>query len=327
MRLVSKILNYRARSTEETGIWVEKMVCDILKIKFNTKRNYIVDKNNRNYPNKMKKDIEYTLKNVLKKLKIVEHVGNKNEYNDFVTKLGETVSLKTNTNGYKMCSQIIGQCSLKKINEKLGKKFTKEQYKKHIINNTNSIINLYLKYLFCCDHLLSIKFDFGKVYYLNNMNNIYDESEGEKLVEILDKSAILELSKCKLQDWNESNTVKIKIDNEFKSLAEFQVHRSRDSMKCRFNFETILLLINKGIIKNIKLQEFDLKYKYMIKVLREDKLDNKENNKEDKNNQNQVNKNVESDEEYKESSKRKINIIKKKYGVLRKYALRKYGKV
>jgi hypothetical protein len=328
MRLVSKILNYRARSTEETGIWVEKMVCDILKIKFNTKRNYIVDKNNRNYPNKMKKDIEYTLKNVLKKLKIVEHVGNKNEYNDFVTKLGETVSLKTNTNGYKMCSQIIGQCSLKKINEKLGKKFTKEQYKKHIINNTNSIINLYLKYLFCCDHLLSIKFDFGKVYYLNNMNNIYDESEGDKLVEILDKSAILELSKCKLQDWNESNTVKIKIDNEFKSLAEFQVHRSRDSMKCRFNFETILLLINKGIIKNIKLQEFDLKYKYMIKVLKEDKVINKENNKEDKNNQNQVNKVVdESDEEYKESSKRKINIIKKKYGVLRKYALRKYGKV
>lgn len=328
MRLVSKILNYRARSTEETGIWVEKMVCDILKIKFNTKRNYIVDKNNRNYPNKMKKDIEYTLKNVLKKLKIVEHVGNKNEYNDFVTKLGETVSLKTNTNGYKMCSQIIGQCSLKKINEKLGKKFTKEQYKKHIINNTNSIINLYLKYLFCCDHLLSIKFDFGKVYYLNNMNNIYDESEGDKLVEILDKSAILELSKRKLQDWNESNTVKIKIDNEFKSLAEFQVHRSRDSMKCRFNFETILLLINKGIIKNIKLQEFDLKYKYMIKVLREDKVANKENNKEDKNNQNQVNKVVdESDEEYKESSKRKINIIKKKYGVLRKYALRKYGKV
>lgn len=331
MRLVSKILNYRARSTEETGIWVEKMVCDILKIKFNTKRNYIVDKNNRYYPSKMKKDIEYTLKNVLKKLKIVEHVGNKNEYNDFVTRVGETVSLKTNTNGYKMCSQIIGQCSLKKINEKLGKKFTKEQYKKHIINNTNSIINLYLKYLFCCDHLLSIKFDFGKVYYLNNMNNtnnIYDESEGDKLVEILDKSAILELSKRKLQDWNESNTVKIKIDNEFKSLAEFQVHKSRDSMKCRFNFETILLLINKGIIKNIKLQEFDLKYKYMIKVLREDKVDNKLDNKEDKNNQNEVNKIDESDEEYKETSKRKINIIKKKCGgVFRRYALRKYGKV
>ena len=100
MRLVSKILNYRARTTEETGIWVEKMICDILKIKFNTKRKYIVDKNNRNYPNKMKKDIEYALKNVLKKLKIVEHVGNRNEYNDFVTKSGDTVSLKTNTNGY-----------------------------------------------------------------------------------------------------------------------------------------------------------------------------------------------------------------------------------
>jgi len=337
MRLVSKILNYRARTTEETGIWVEKMICDILKIKFNTKRNYIVDKNNRNYPFKMKKDIEYTLKNVLKKLKIVEHVGNRNEYNDFVTKIGETVSLKTNTNGYKMCSQIIGQCSLKKINEKLGKSFTKEQYKHHVINNINSIINLYLKYLFCCDHLLSIKFDFGKIYYLNNMSNndIDDESEenvDDKSLEFLDKSAVLELSKRKLQDWNESNTVKIKIDNEFKSLAEFQVHKSRDSMKCRFNFETILLLINKGIIKNIKLEEFDLKYKYMIKVLREDKdnkCDKKEKdvkvNKEDIEGYKQ-----EYKQEYKQGSKkynkRAINIIKKKYE-LRRYALRKYGKV
>jgi hypothetical protein len=163
---------------------------------------------------------------------------------------------------------------------------------------------------------------------MNNTNNIYDESEGNKLVEILDKSAVLELSKRKLQDWNESNTVKIKIDNEFKSLAEFQVHRSRDSMKCRFNFETILLLINKGIIKNIKLQEFDLKYKYMIKVLKEDNVDSKENNKEHKNYKNEVNKLDEFDEEYKESSKSKINIIKKKCGgVFRRYALRKYGRV
>lgn len=264
MKLVSKVLNYRTCTTEETGIWMEKIICDILKIQFNTKRKYIVKENNLNYPLKMKKDIEYTLKSILKRLKINEHVGNKNEYNDFVTREGKTVSLKTNINGYKMCSQIIGQCSLKTLNEKLGKNFTKDSYKKYVIKNTKSIINEYLKYLFCCDHLLSIKFNDGKVYCLNNLN----EDEDTNIL-FLDKTVKLELSKNKFKDWNESNTVKIKINDEFIPLAEIQVHNSRNSIKCRFNFDTVLKLVKNNIIKNITLQEFDLKYKYIIKVLRD----------------------------------------------------------
>lgn len=269
MRLVSKILNYKAHSTEETGIWLEKIICDILKIKFNTKRKYIVNSSNMNYPHKMKKDIEYSLKRMLKKLKIVEHVGNKNDYNDFLTIDGKTISLKTNTTGYKMCSQIIGQCSLKKLNERLGKKFTIEQYKNHVIKNTNNIINLYLKYLFCCDHLISVKFDYGKIYHLTNLidsnSSDNDSDSGDNVTNLLDNCE-LELTKKNVIDWNESNTIKIKINNEYKSLAELQVHKVRDSIKCRFNFETILQLIKNGMIKNIKMQEYDLKYKYIIKV-------------------------------------------------------------
>jgi hypothetical protein len=265
MKLVSKVLNYRTSTTEETGIWVEKIICDILKIDFNTKRKYIVNKNNSNYPLKLKKDIEYTLKTILKKLKIDEHVGNKNEYNDFITKDGKTVSLKTNISGYKMCSQIIGQCSLKTLNETLGKNFTKDEYKKHVIKNTKTIINIYLKYLFCCDHLISMKFNDGKIYCLNNLSE-----DGE--VPFLDKTIKLELSKKKYKDWNESNTVRIQIDGELKPLAEFQVHNVRNSIKCRFNFETILQLIKHNMIKNITLQEFNLKYKYIIKVIKENKL-------------------------------------------------------
>jgi hypothetical protein len=265
MKLVRKVLNYRTCTTEETGIWIEKIICDILKIKFNTKRKYIVKENSIDYPLKMKRDIEYTLRYMLKRLKINEHVGNKNEYNDFVTGDNKTVSLKTNINGYKMCSQIIGQCSLKKLNEKLDKNFTKDTYKKYVIKNTRIIINEYLKYLFCCDHLLSVKFNDGKVYCLNNFN---EDNEDNEIV-FLDKTVKLELSKNKIKDWNESNTVKIKYDNTFLSLAEIQVHNSRNSIKCRFNFDTVLKLVRGNVIKNITLQEFDLKYKYIIKVVKE----------------------------------------------------------
>ena len=80
MKLISKTLHYNVRSNEQIGMWSEKILCDILKISFNSKRNYI---NLKNYPIKLVSDLSVTIMPILNKLEINKHVGNKNESFDF----------------------------------------------------------------------------------------------------------------------------------------------------------------------------------------------------------------------------------------------------
>lgn len=251
MKLITKTLHYTVKSNEQTGMWTEKIVCDILKIGFNSKRDYI---NVTNYPFKLSKDLSITIRPMLDKLQINKHVGNKNESYDFLTVTGEHVSLKTNTNCFKVCPQTIGQTTLQKLNQYFNTKCNKEQFKEYIMTNSFNILNEYLKCTFICKHLINIKYDTGKIYYFYKYNT-----------HPLLYNADLEFNNT-LVTWNESNTVKIKINDQFFSLAEFQIHNNRNCIKCRFNFDTIIKLINLGLIKGVTLEEYSLKYKYDIKT-------------------------------------------------------------
>lgn len=250
MKLIAKTLHYNVKSNEQTGMWTEKILCDILKINFNSKRDYI---NLLNYPLKLSKDIGVTIIPILDKLQINKHVGNINESFDFLTITGEHVSLKTNTNGFKVCPQIIGQTTLHKLNQYFGTEFNKEQFKEYIMTNSLNILNHYLSNTFVCKHLINIKYDTGKIYYFcKDLPPVLHNTEFEFTNTLL--------------NWNESNTVKIKINDKFFSLAEFQIHNNRNCIKCRFNFDTIIKLINLNLIKGITLEEYSLKYKYDIKT-------------------------------------------------------------
>jgi hypothetical protein len=250
MKLIAKTLHYNVKSNEQTGMWTEKILCDILKIGFNSKRDYI---NVTNYPSKLSKDLSITIIPILDKLQINKHVGNINESYDFLTVTGEHVSLKTNTNGFKVCPQTIGQTTLQKLNQYFNTEFNKEQFKEYIMANCVFVLNEYLSFTFICKHLINIKYDTGKIYYF------YKESPP-----VLHNTEF-EFTNT-LVTWNESNTVKIKINDQFFSLAEFQIHNNRNCIKCRFNFDTIIKLINLGLIKGVTLEEFNLKYKYDIKT-------------------------------------------------------------
>jgi hypothetical protein len=254
MKLLGTTLHYITRTNEDVGVWTEKIICDILKIPFNSKREYLTDKN---YPFKLKRDIN-SLVEFITPLNISEHVGNKNYYYDFKTTNGNTVSLKTNINGSKICPQNIGQVSLQKFNEqtKYNLKSTTD-YKALVLNDTAKIVDLYLSNLFCCNHLLSFKFDKGELFHFQKLN--------EKI--ILDESCIFKASK-ELSTWNNSLTLSIIIQGIYKPLCEFQVHNSRNCIQCRFNLDTIVLLVNNGMIKNINVNTFKLKHKYNIKVLK-----------------------------------------------------------
>ena len=252
MKLIGKRLYYNVKTNETVGMWCEKIICDLVNIRFNTKRSYI---NITEYPLKLKDDLYNTLNEFLDTLQITKHIGNKNENCDFKCK-NTTLSLKTNTSNFKVCPAKIGQTTLQKLNKHFKTNLTNKQFKEFIMSNTHNILTEYLIHSFTCDHLLSIKFDTGKVYYLKSVI--------EELEWLVNDYTFT----CTLENWNESNTVKIKIDDKFVSLAEFQVHQNRNCIKCRFNFDTIILLIKSKFIKGVTLQEFDLKYKYTIKVIK-----------------------------------------------------------
>lgn len=264
MKLIAKTLHYIVGSNEQTGMWCERVVCDILKIPFNSKRDYITSDN---YPSKLARDLKDTLQPFLMTLNITKHEGNKNDAYDFLTFNNQHISLKTNTNGFKVCPALIGQTTLQKLNKYFKQDLTKDQFKEFIINNTHQVLKEYLKYIFICKHTFCIKFDTGKIYYFNTNTNTNTNIVPEldlNTDDIQDQETPFTFTNT-LENWNESNTLKIKVNEQLFSLAEFQIHNNRNCIKCRFNFDTVIKLINLNVITGIALQEFNMKYKYNIK--------------------------------------------------------------
>lgn len=253
MKFIGTTLHFVTRTNEQAGLWTEKIVCDVLGITFQSNRKFF---NDYNYPLKLKDDIT-ALKPKLENICITEHSGNKNLYYDFKTLSGSTVSLKTNTSGHKVCPQNIGQVSLKKFAEKICNENikTKLDYKQFVLSNLQSVIDTYLENLFCCEHILYIVYDEGMLCHF--------KKKGQATI-ILNN---LQLQTSKnIEDWNESMSVSIELNDNKYCLCEFQVHNNRDCVKARFNMKTISMLIENGLISNVTMDIFNLKHRYNIKV-------------------------------------------------------------
>jgi adenine-specific DNA-methyltransferase len=246
------------KSSESIGIITEMMLCKAFNIEFNTKRsNYsVIDE--------VSQDVCHSLRDYFgKKLILKEHVGHKNEYYDFLTSAGKTVSVKTNITGNKVCPQNIGQVSLKRFKEKTN--FSQvnscQDFKDLVMSHTQELLGIYLKNLFCCDTTLHFQYNSGKT-------TAYEKTEEISLIPGLE----YKFTKT-AETWNESNTMSIKVGEKFKSLVEFQVHNKRDCLKARFNSDTIELMVKSGILNGINLEVFELSKKYDIKVSKTPKPD------------------------------------------------------
>lgn len=240
------------KSSETVGIITEMMLCKAFNLEFNTKRsNYTVIE-------EISQDVSHSLRDYFgKKLVLKEHLGHKNEYYDFLSDTGKTVSVKTNITGNKVCPQNIGQVSLKRFREKtnFSQVNSSQDFKDLVFNNTLELLGIYLQNLFCCDTTLHFQYNSGKT------------TAYQKTSQAISLIPGLQYKFTKTPEtWNESNTMSVKVGEKFKSLVEFQVHNKRDCLKARFNTETLELMINTGALLGIDLEVFKLSKKYDIKV-------------------------------------------------------------
>jgi adenine-specific DNA-methyltransferase len=257
MRGVIKLV---VKNTEELGILTERVICEVSKIDFNTKRVY------NNIVSEFYNDISKSVNNVYKNIKFTDHLGNMNKEYDFMgvndtKKKVIKVSIKTIMKGNnKICPQKVGQCSLIKFNEKFNTNGgSMEEIKIYFYDNLECMLNEYLKNTFCCDNTLIYKFKDGLMY------------DVEK-IRIPKFMKVIFSIKNDIKTWNESNTVYVLAGDNKYTLGEIQIHKNRNCIKYRFNNETLIKLIKNGFIENLKIREYNLEHKYDISVLKEKEM-------------------------------------------------------
>lgn len=240
-------VDIKVSDNEQFGIFIEKQLCNLYDIEFKSKRDnnmLVVDAHTEKL---IFDDISRSLGG--HKIRIVEHVGGENGKTDFILTEGKTLSLKSLSSSNKICPQVIGQSSRKRI----GKHFkidiaTGEDFKQFVANNLQKVLDEYIAFTFICDTTLVYTFKKAKLYTI-------ERTDAEPTF----IECSFHLNKT-VEEWNESATVLTRRDGVSHSIGEFQVHNNRNCCKFRFNIDKLVeLKLVKGV--NVKAQNLDSKYR------------------------------------------------------------------
>lgn len=160
-----------------------------------------------------------------------EHIGGRDK-TDFITKDGKSVSVKSNISGYKVCPQIIGQTTKKKFCSSFGLELlSPDEIKEVIFENIHKMINKYIENLFCCDYLIWMsKSGQFKIFIRKKILSKFMNKFSQYNIKDHASDCGFTWTR-KLEQWNESNTLKW---NGI-TIAEFQIHNHRNSVKMRFD--------------------------------------------------------------------------------------------
>lgn len=209
------------KTTESYGMGVERVICSIYRID-----NSIPIIRCDNIAIKIRKEIETAFES--KGIRPVKHLGYLNGSTDFILDTGQKLSVKTNTNGSKVCPQNIGQTTPKRFVEYFDLNSSEKGYlKEWIVKNPVRLFREYFKNLFSCDYLLWVNAN-GDVVLFKSSNLKYQKiftnqfsftRTGEK--------------------WKESSTLKL----DGTSIGEFQFHKKRNCIKFRFHLKNLLKMI------------------------------------------------------------------------------------
>jgi len=231
------ILKYSPKhiiNTNETiGQSAEAAVCSV----FNISCQIDISRINLNIKNKIILKLE-PIKNNFKH-QIISSEGYKNGKVDFILEENKTLSLKTlKYNDGKICPQKIGQPTLKSWDKYWKKDWDgKLEFNSLRFNFIKSTIHTYLnhmlEYLFCCDYLLLISncSKDPQVEFLKKIKNYFTNQEI-----IFSRNTYEEKWNEKKQKNSEfSSTIKVKLNDDYIIIGEFQFHKSsRQEVKFRF---------------------------------------------------------------------------------------------
>jgi len=237
MTALAKLLVSQRITTETMGITAEKTICDIFCLP-------IPDTYYERFSRPLQRQMTPVLKEAFEHLpKPIESTGatpgergaaSKCSY-DFLLEGNRTLSLKTNS-GKMVCPPEVGQPGastcyyyFKSFIE--GNMVNETSFKKMVYDHIADIMPIYTSHLFDSDYLLWVRTHSGKYDYRIYQKSFACDMEWDP--------KRFSFTKATMEEWNESNTVKY----DGLSIGEFQVHRSRECYKFRFNLENFDKLI------------------------------------------------------------------------------------
>jgi hypothetical protein len=214
--------------TEDTGKIFEMAICKTFDIPFVGKYKYEMEEAD-SLMNKL-----ILLKNYFPPC--VHTAKGGNQY-DFSSIDGlHHLSAKTIKRGTgKVAPQRIGQSSPKKFCSLIGIEFTTiENLKEYIQLNITCILPFLMRYTFDC------------------MNLYYHKERDEilliQLIQEIDWSKYEFIWTCSYEKWNNSSSLKIKINERIIPLVEFQIHsKSRTNMAIRWFYDNFLMIFKKHL--------------------------------------------------------------------------------
>jgi len=165
------------------------------------------------------------------------HTAQKGNQYDFTSIDGlHHLSAKTIKKGNgKVAPQIIGQSQPKLFCTLIGIEFTTIQnLKEYIQINVIDILPFLVRYTFDCPNL----------YYHKERDTI----QFIQLIQEIDWTKYEYTWTCKYDVWNNSSSLKIKINEKYISLVEFQIHsKSRTNMAIRWVYDNFLIIFKEHL--------------------------------------------------------------------------------
>lgn len=241
LKNIVKLLKDKETTNETFGISAEKAICDLFNLDY---PNSFKTRSSKNIVRKLKPVILDVFKELPKPIKhsgseVGTRGGASKSSFDFILEGNKKLSLKTNF-GKMVCPPEVGQpndktCYLYFKDYIDGDKVTKENFKIMVYEHIEDILPIYMNHLFDSDYLLRISL-IKKGKKESYKAEVYEQFYGnffkwEKLN--------FSFSKKQISDWKVSNTVYYN-DNK---IGEFEVHNSRNCYKFRFEFDSLIKLI------------------------------------------------------------------------------------
>jgi hypothetical protein len=224
--LASELIQPKKILSEDTGKIFEMAICLAYGIPYDGKYKYSMD-----IPEKLKP----RLATVVELFPMCSHTAKKGARYDFTSLTDETMHLsaKSTKKGVgKVAPQVVGQSQPKKFCEIAGIAYTTNtDLKEYIQTNIVTLLPILVSYTFDCP----------TVYY----NQHEDTIRFITLTTPIDWAKYTFKWTCNWNEWRNSSTLKVIVEEKELALLEFQIHtKSRTNMAIRWCYENFLTIFN-----------------------------------------------------------------------------------